>query len=108
MQTIDRDKVRSLLDDEPNTKVIEVLSEDYYEKFHLPGAENIPLDDQFDERIQRAIPDKSQPVVLYCFDQDCDASPKAARKMDELGYENVYDYEGGKMDWKEAGLPVES
>ncbi len=24
------------------------------------------------------------------------------------GYENVYDYEGGKQDWIEAGLPTES
>jgi len=25
-----------------------------------------------------------------------------------MGYENAYDYEGGKRDWIEAGLPVES
>jgi len=24
-----------------------------------------------------------------------------------MGYENVYDYEGGKQDWVEAGLPLE-
>jgi rhodanese-related sulfurtransferase len=24
-----------------------------------------------------------------------------------MGYENVRDYEGGKKDWVEAGLPVE-
>ena len=27
--------------------------------------------------------------------------------MDELGCQQVYDYEAGKMDRKEAGLPVE-
>jgi len=25
-----------------------------------------------------------------------------------VGYENVSDYEGGKQDWIEAGLPVET
>jgi len=25
-----------------------------------------------------------------------------------VGYENVSDYEGGKRDWIEAGLPVET
>jgi len=25
-----------------------------------------------------------------------------------MGYENVSDYEGGKQDWIEAGLPTES
>jgi rhodanese-related sulfurtransferase len=24
-----------------------------------------------------------------------------------MGYENAYDYEGGKQDWLEAGYPVE-
>ena len=24
-----------------------------------------------------------------------------------MGYENVRDYEGGKEDWEEAGLPTE-
>jgi rhodanese-related sulfurtransferase len=24
-----------------------------------------------------------------------------------MGYENVRDYEGGKQDWLDAGLPVE-
>ena len=47
----------------------------------------------------------SDPVGRY--DRACTASPKAAQKMDELGYQQVYDYEAGKMDRKEAGLPVE-
>ncbi len=28
--------------------------------------------------------------------------------MTAMGYENASDYEGGKEDWIEAGLPVES
>lgn len=27
--------------------------------------------------------------------------------MTAMGYENAYDYEGGKQDWVEAGYPVE-
>jgi len=25
-----------------------------------------------------------------------------------MGYQNAYEYEGGKQDWIEAGYPVES
>jgi rhodanese-related sulfurtransferase len=25
-----------------------------------------------------------------------------------MGYENAYEYEGGKQDWMEAGYPIES
>ncbi len=30
------------------------------------------------------------------------------RRLEALGYEHVYDYEEGKQDWIEAGLPTES
>jgi rhodanese-related sulfurtransferase len=35
-------------------------------------------------------------------------SSLAAEKLTEIGYKNVYDYEGGLQDWKDAGLPLES
>lgn len=109
MQTIDRDETLAMIEDEEkDTAVIEVLGPEYFDKFHLPGAQNIPLDENFDTKIQQAVPDKSQPVIVYCLNQDCEASPKAAKRMEELGYQNVYDYEAGKMDWKEAGFHVES
>lgn len=107
MQTLTRDQTQTRIQEEEGTAVIEVLDEEYFKKFHLPGAKNVPLDDDFDAKIQEAVPDKSRPVVLYCFDHECEASPKAAKRMEELGYEQVYDYEAGKMDWKEAGLPIE-
>ena len=34
-------------------------------------------------------------------------SPRAAWRLESLGFTNVYDYVGGKSDWLAAGLPVE-
>ena len=34
-------------------------------------------------------------------------SPRAAWRLDTLGFRDVYDYEAGKQDWAAAGLPVE-
>jgi hypothetical protein len=34
-------------------------------------------------------------------------SPRAACRLEQLGFERVYDYVGGIADWKAAGLPVE-
>ncbi len=34
-------------------------------------------------------------------------SPRAAWRLDSLGFTKVYDYVGGKSDWIAAGLPVE-
>ena len=71
-------------------------------------ARNVPLGDQFESKIQEVVPDKSQPVLVYCLDEECEASTKAAQKLEELGYQDVYDYKAGKMDWRESGLPVAS
>ena len=42
-----------------------------------------------------------------CASFECHASPMAAKRLDQMGYKNVYDYEGGMKDWKGAGYPVE-
>lgn len=34
-------------------------------------------------------------------------SPRAAWRLESLGFEEVYDYEAGKQDWAAAGLPTE-
>ena len=34
-------------------------------------------------------------------------SPRAACRLESLGFEDVYDYEAGKQDWTAAGLPTE-
>ena len=108
MRTIDRSELKRWLDEGRDFALVEVLAPEKYRAFHLPGAINIPVgDENFDAKIQEAVPDESRPVVAYCHDPRCTASPKAARRMDELGHQQVYDYEAGKRDWREAGLPIE-
>ena len=41
--------------------------------------------------------------------QDCPASGQiAAQTLASMGYTNIAEYEEGKQDWTEAGLPIES
>lgn len=106
MQTISRDELKQWIDND-GPVLVEVLGEPVFRKFHLPGAINVPVGEGFDEKIRQAVPEKDTPVVVYCLDAACQASPKAARRMEELGYTRVYDYAAGKEDWKAAGLPTE-
>ena len=34
-------------------------------------------------------------------------SPRAAWRLETLGFKDVYDYKDGKLDWMAAGLPME-
>lgn len=105
MQTVSRDKAREMIDDRSAT-VVETLPNESYRDYHLPTAINIPLDDSFEQSIKEAATDQQAPILVYCKDSECEASSKAAARLEQLGYTNVFDYEAGKVDWKEAGLPT--
>ena len=86
--------------------LLEALPAEHYEKEHLPGALNLPHD-EVDERAPLLVPDKATPVIVYCANGPCANSGIAARRLEELGYQDVSDYELGKEDWAAAGLPFE-
>ncbi len=106
MQEISRQQVQRLLF-RANARAVEVLPEHNFREAHLPGAVNVPLDDDFDLHIRYAVPDVNTPVIVYCADRNCPLSPKAAEQLDRLGYNKVFEYRGGKADWQSAGLQVE-
>ncbi|MFW6154777.1 MAG: rhodanese-like domain-containing protein [Planctomycetota bacterium] len=103
MKTIDKEHLADMQKSREDLVVLEVLGEDDYKRYHLPGAINVPLDEGFAKSIQEAVPEKDRPIVVYCTDEECPASGKAARWMESLGYTDVYDYTGGKKDWQATG-----
>jgi rhodanese-related sulfurtransferase len=106
VRTITRDEVRSRMD-AGRVVVLEVLPPMHYEDAHLPGALNLPPD-RVDELAPKLVPDADAEIVVYCSNLACQNSPQAARRLVQLGYTQVYDYEGGKQDWIDAGLPTET
>ena len=63
--SIDRDEVRRLIGEE-NAQLLEVLPATDYEKEHITGAINIPLE-ELDERAPVEL-DRERPVIVYCND----------------------------------------
>jgi rhodanese-related sulfurtransferase len=86
--------------------IVDALSPLSYGAAHLPGAINIPPRSP-DSTVERRIPDRDAPVVVYCQNSDCDSSVEVAERLVELGYRDVRHYAGGKDGWREAGLPLE-
>jgi rhodanese-related sulfurtransferase len=106
MQEVSRRQVQRLMFS-AHACLIEVLPEESFGQAHLPGAVNVPLDEEFEVHVQRAVPDKNLPVIVYCSDSACELSPAAARRLESLGYTKVFDYSAGKVDWQQNGLQVE-
>jgi molybdopterin/thiamine biosynthesis adenylyltransferase/rhodanese-related sulfurtransferase len=70
----------------------------------IPGAKHVPRG-YLESRIEGAVPDRSQHVVLYCASGN--RSALAAKTLADLGYENVESMTGGYTLWKDRGYDVE-
>jgi rhodanese-related sulfurtransferase len=107
VQTLTTEQLDKMRESHEDLPLINVLPEETYEKAHIPGSDNIPLQaDDFLERAEKKAGGKDKPLVVYCASTECDASPKAAKKLEEAGFSEVYDYEGGTEAWKQAGREV--
>lgn len=105
IETITTDEVEELLA-EGEVPLIYVMSEKQYGRGHIPGSISIPEADLRSELPDRF--DKSDPIALYCASESCQASERAARKVESLGFETVLEYTGGLAMWGDEGLPVQS
>lgn len=104
---ISRKTLQALMDSDKPYTIIEALPKQFYESEHLPGAINVPHD-AVQQVVPDLIPDKSEMVVVYCANSQCQNSHVAVQAMEKLGYSNVFEFSEGKAGWKEAGLPLES
>jgi rhodanese-related sulfurtransferase/CBS domain-containing protein len=86
-------------------QLVEVLPNEEFSWAHLPGAVNIPLD-ELDDRARTTL-DVTHPVIAYCHDLECDLSPRAAWRLEHLGFREAHDYAASKMDWIASDLPWE-
>lgn len=102
-EKLDYQGLSRLLDE--GAQLVEVLPADEYDEEHLPAAINIPLK-QLDADSTEML-DKSRPVIVYCWDYLCDMSPRAAARLESLGFDRVYDYAPSKVDYLARGLPRE-
>jgi molybdopterin/thiamine biosynthesis adenylyltransferase/rhodanese-related sulfurtransferase len=100
---IDASRARELLT-EGDAAAVDVRERDEWEEGHVPGAVHIPRG-SLEGRIENAVPDRSQAIVVYCAGGS--RSAFAARTLEELGYENVTSLAGGFTDWKRNGFPFE-
>jgi rhodanese-related sulfurtransferase len=101
-ERVDTEQVRALARE--GAVLIEVLPRDAYEAEHLPGALSIPLEELNRDAVAEL--DPTRPTVTYCYDYQCDLSARAARRLETLGFDRVYDYTASKVAWFAEGLPT--
>jgi molybdopterin/thiamine biosynthesis adenylyltransferase/rhodanese-related sulfurtransferase len=104
IEEIDGTDAAARLDSVEPPVFLDVRERDEWDEGHIPGAIHIPRGN-LESRIETALPDKSQPVVVYC--SGGSRSAFAAKSLGELGYDDVVSLAGGFTDWKRNGLPTQ-
>lgn len=103
MQTLTKAELKQMNEQEHEDFVlINVLSREDFNKKHIRTSINIHYEDEdFAEKVEDVAGSLERKIVLYCASFDCPASEEACEKLEEEGFTQVYDYEGGTKDWFE-------
>ena len=76
-----------------------------YRREHIPDAISAPLD-EINDYAPLLPEDKKTPIVCVC--NRGVMSLTGVLHLKSMGYENVKSLDGGMIDWRRRGLPVES
>jgi molybdopterin/thiamine biosynthesis adenylyltransferase/rhodanese-related sulfurtransferase len=85
---------------EPGIVLLDVREPDEHEQGAIPGSVFIPRG-QLESNVENRVPDKSQPVLIYCAGGN--RSAFAAKTLEQLGYTDVVSMKGGFNRWKDEG-----
>ena len=106
MEKINAKELKEKIDSGEDFILIDVLSKESFDANHIEKSINIHVD-QVEERAPNELPDKNKEIIVYCANKACPASPNAARKLEEMGYTKVSDFEEGLEGWEGAGYEFE-
>lgn len=107
MKTLKAEELNRLIANGDDIPVINVLEAKDFNDRHIPNSINIPgTEADFVDRVQDQVADKSKPVIVYCASAECDASEKAAEKLEQAGFADVRDFADGTEGWENAGFQL--
>lgn len=89
-RTIASNEAMSLIDN--GAIIIDVRTVEEYNEGHISGAINIPVD-----TISEITYDKNDKIIVYCASGVRSAT--AAKTLVDAGYTNVYNLDGGLINW---------
>ncbi|MCK8825473.1 rhodanese-like domain-containing protein [Fuchsiella alkaliacetigena] len=101
---VDATELEFMLEMDEDIVLIDVRRElEEYNVAHIEGAETVD-GGMLEFWIEDVVDDPDAEIIVYCL--TAGRSAIAAGRLQEMGYNNVSELEGGFEAWVEAGLPV--
>jgi len=107
MKKINGKRMKELMDVK-SVNIIDVDIEAEFKTSHIMGALNIPHNKKdFVEKVQKKYTKKTEDIVLCANGKYETELGKLSKQLESAGYESVYQYKAGPMEWKSANLSVQ-
>jgi len=104
-QTVPVAQFNRMMDENASGYILDVRTPQEFEGGHITGAVNVDIyDPTFKDVLSKL--DKSRQVFVYC--KSGGRSSSAMDIMKEMGFQAVYNLEGGMLAWSNANLPIEN
>jgi len=103
---IDVNSAQEYVAQHENAVILDVRTPAEYDMSHITGAMNVNVqNDDFATMVAGL--DKDKTYLVHCTRNPADGrSARALVTLQELGFRNLYNLEGGYIAWKEAELPL--
>lgn len=96
------DKIKTISSTELQSKVgqqiqlIDVRTPEEFLENNIEGSQNIDISSKdFEQKVAQL--DQNKPIYVYC--RKGSRSRKAAQKLEDLGFTEIYDLKGGILEW---------
>jgi thioredoxin len=99
IKTIDTKEFAEKLKITGNPQLLDVRTPEEYSSGHIGNAVNVDWNGD-DFTAKATTYDKSKPIFVYC--EVGGRSSKAAEKLEEMGFREIYNLDGGIMKWNAA------
>lgn len=95
--SIDYENAKTILKNDKKAILVDVRSPQEYKEGHLEGSINYPLYD-LERNAEKLLENKENTIIFYC--QSGNRSKRAFKLLQEQGYHNLYQIEGGLDNMK--------
>ena len=101
-KVIKEEELKNFIDN--NIHIIDVRTKSEFEKMRIKTAVNIPVCD-IDFSISTLVINKNDKLLVYCLNGE--RTKEAIRKLNKLGYNNIYVWQGGGISNLKNGTYIE-
>lgn len=99
MKNISSDELKAKMDRGEKINLVDVREPYEFAEGYIAGGKLVPLGQVQTMQVEELEDVKEEPVIVYC--RSGRRSMMACMVLDQLGFKDTYNLEGGILDWQE-------